>query len=299
MKIKLGIAPIAWSNDDMPELGGDTPIEQCLEEASLAGFTGIELGGKFPRNPGITNFLLDKYNLKMPGGWYGSLLRNRSVEEEWSAMQDHLNLLKLVKADVFVFADVSGSIQGDQTRKLSTRPIVEDDEFIKYCKKINEISNRLYDEGIPMSYHEHMGTIIQTENDVDRFMSHTNENTFLLYDTGHLLFAQANYERVLKNYIQKINHVHCKDIRKDILENSLENDLSFRESFLDGVFTVPGDGCINYEPLFKILYENNYEKWLIIEAEQDPIKANPLEYARIGYKYLSSICKKVDLEIVL
>ena len=223
----------------------------------------------------------------MPGGWYGSLLRNRSVKEEWSAMQDHLNLLKLVNADVFVFADVSGSIQGDQTRKLSTRPYIEDDEFIKYCKKINEISNRLYDEGIPMSYHEHMGTIIQTENDVDRFMNNTNDNTFLLYDTGHLLFAQANYERVLKNYVQKINHVHCKDIRKDILENSLKNDLSFRESFLDGVFTVPGDGCIDYEPLFKILHENDYEKWLIIEAEQDPKKANPFEYAKIGYNYLS------------
>ena len=287
MKIKLGIAPIAWSNDDMPELGGDTPIEQCLEEASLAGFTGIELGGKFPRNPEITNFLLNKYNLKMPGGWYGSFLRNRSVEEEWSAMQDHLNLLKLVNADIFVFADVSGSIQGDQTRELSTRPYIEDDEFIKYCKKINEISNRLYDEGIPMSYHEHMGTIIQTENDVDRFMNNTNDNTFLLYDTGHLLFAQANYERVLKNYVQKINHVHCKDIRKDILENSLKNDLSFRESFLDGVFTVPGDGCIDYEPLFKILHENDYEKWLIIEAEQDPKKANPFKYAKIGYNYLS------------
>lgn len=296
MKIKLGIAPIAWSNDDMPELGGDTPIEQCLEEASSAGFTGIELGGKFPRNPGITNFLLNKYKLKMPGGWYGSLLRTRSAEDEWVAMQDHLNLLKLVNADVFVFADVSGSIQGDQTKKLSTRPTMEDDEFAEYCKKINDISNRLSDEGIPMSYHEHMGTIIQTENDVDRFMNNTNQNTFLLYDTGHLLFAEANYERVLKNYISKINHVHCKDIRQNILKNSLKNDLSFRESFLDGVFTVPGDGCIDYEPLFKILHENNYDKWLIIEAEQDPKKANPLEFAKIGYKYLSNTLKKIDYE---
>ena len=296
MKIKLGIAPIAWSNDDMPELGGDTPIEQCLEEASQAGFTGIELGGKFPRNPGITNFLLDKYDLKMPGGWYGSLLRTRSAQEEWVAMQDHLNLLKLVNADVFVFADVSGSIQGNQTKKLSARPFMEDNEFIEYCKKINEISNRLNDHGIPMSYHEHMGTIIQTEHDVDRFMNNTNENTFLLYDTGHLLFAQANFERVLKNYVQKINHVHCKDIRKNILENSLKNDLSFRESFLDGVFTVPGDGCIDYDPLFKILYENNYEKWLIIEAEQDPKKANPLEYAKIGYNYLSMSLKSTNYE---
>ena len=297
MKIKLGIAPIAWSNDDMPELGGDTPIEQCLEEASSAGFTGIELGGKFPRNPGITNFLLNKYKLKMPGGWYGSLLRTRSAEDEWFAMQDHLNLLKLVNADVFVFADVSGSIQGDQTKRLSTRPTMEDDEFVEYCKKINDISNRLNDEGIPMSYHEHMGTIIQTENDVDRFMNNTNQNTFLLYDTGHLLFAEANYERVLKNYISRINHVHCKDIRQNILKNSLKNDLSFRESFLDGVFTVPGDGCIDYEPLFKILYQNNYDKWLIIEAEQDPKKANPLEYAKIGFSYLSSTLKKVDYEL--
>ena len=296
MKIKLGIAPIAWSNDDMPELGGDTPIEQCLEEASAAGFTGIELGGKFPRNPGITNFLLNKYKLKMPGGWYGSLLRTRSAEDEWVAMQDHLNLLKLVNADVFVFADVSGSIQGDQTKRLSTRPTMEDDEFVEYCKKINDISNRLSDEGIPMSYHEHMGTIIQTENDVDRFMNNTNQNTFLLYDTGHLLFAEANYERVLKNYISKINHVHCKDIRENILRNSLKNDLSFRESFLDGVFTVPGDGCIDFEPLFEILYQNNYDKWLIIEAEQDPKKANPLEYAKIGFTYLSSTLKKVDYE---
>ena len=296
MKIKLGIAPIAWSNDDMPELGGDTPIEQCLKEASLAGFTGIELGGKFPRNPGITNFLLKKYNLKMPGGWYGSLLRGRSANDEWAAMRDHLNLLKMVKADVFVFADVSGSIQGDQTRKLSTRPNMDDDEFAEYCKKINEISNRLYDEGIPMSYHEHMGTIIQTEHDVDRFMENTNDNTFLLYDTGHLLFAQADFKRVLKNYVSKINHVHCKDIRESILNNSLKNDLSFRESFLDGVFTVPGDGCIDYEPLFKILHENNYEKWLIIEAEQDPKKANPLEYAKIGYNYLKETLNKTNYE---
>ena len=296
MKIKLGIAPIAWSNDDMPELGGDTPIEQCLEEAALAGFTGIELGGKFPRNPGITNFLLEKYNLKMPGGWYGSLLRGRSAEDEWTAMQDHLNLLKLIKADVFVFADVSGSIQGDQSKKLSTRPNMDDEEFFEYCKKINEISNRLYNEGIPMSYHEHMGTIIQTEHDVNRFMETTNDNTFLLYDTGHLLFAQADFKRVLKNYVSKINHVHCKDIRENILENSLKNDFSFRESFLDGVFTVPGDGCINYEPLFKILYENNYEKWLIIEAEQDPKKANPLEYSKIGYNYLSQILHNTNYE---
>ena len=216
MKIKLGIAPIAWSNDDMPELGGDTPIEKCLEDVSTSGFTGVELGGKFPRNPGITKFLLEKFNLKMPGGWYGAMLRERSVKEEWIALQDHLNLLKLINADVFVFADVSGSIQGEQSKALSKRPVLEKDEWDSYCKKISELSDMLMDEGMPMSYHEHMGTIIQSEEDVDRFMDMTNQNTFLLYDTGHLMFAEANYERVLKKYISRINHVHCKDIRKDV-----------------------------------------------------------------------------------
>ena len=148
----------------------------------------------------------------MPGGWYGSLLRGRSANDEWAAMQDHLSLLKMVNADVFVFADVSGSIQGDQSRKLSTRPNMDDKELVEYCKKINEISNRLYDEGIPMSYHEHMGTIIQTEHDVDMFMNNTNDNTFLLYDTGHLLFAQADYERVLKNYISPVYFFFTKEV---------------------------------------------------------------------------------------
>tara|TARA_B100000963_G_scaffold320571_1_gene303211 strand:- start:410 stop:1303 length:894 start_codon:yes stop_codon:yes gene_type:complete len=297
MKIKLGIAPIAWSNDDMPELGGDTPIEKCLEDARVSGFTGIELGGKFPRNSGIIKFLLEKFKLKMPTGWYGALLRERSVKEEWQAMQDQLNLLKLVKADVFMFADVSASIQGDASTKLSKRPKLDKDEWKIYCKKLNEISNMLMDEGMPISYHEHMGTIIQSEEDVDKFMELTNKNTFLLYDTGHLMFAEANYEKVLKDYISRINHVHCKDIRKDVFLKSIKEDLSFRDSFLNGVFTVPGDGCIDYGPLIKILFQEKYQDWLVIEAEQDPIKANPLEYAKIGYMYLSSILNKNGYEL--
>jgi len=289
MKIKLGIAPIAWSNDDMPELGGDTPIETCLEEASLAGFSGIELGGKFPRNPGIIKFLLSKYNLSLPGGWYGSKLRDRNLEDEWKSMQDQIDLLKFIGSEVFIFADVSGSIQGSAETNLSKRPQLNQNEWKEYCNKISEISNRLFEVGLPMSYHEHMGTIIQTETDIEKFMNLTNEKTFLLYDTGHLLFAQTDYLKILEKYISRINHIHCKDIRKNILTNSLKRDLSFRNSFLDGVFTVPGDGCIDYEPIIKILFQNEYEKWLIIEAEQDPSKAIPFEYAKIGFSYLKKI----------
>ena len=297
MKINLGIAPIAWSNDDMPDLGGDTPIETCLFEARSAGFRGIELGGKFPRNPGTIKYLLNKFNLEMPGGWYGAHLNERSVEEEWQAMQNQIELYKLINSSVFIFADVSGSIQGEPKIPLNRRPRLKDNEWNDYCNKISEIAKRLSDIGLPMSYHEHMGTIIQSEQDVCRLLDNTNDKTSLLFDTGHILFAKGDYESILKKYVSRVNHVHCKDIRKKILDRSLSNDLSFRDSFLKGVFTVPGDGCINYKPLFKTLYDNKYSQWLIVEAEQDPKKANPLEYAKIGYKYLNRILTEVGYQI--
>ena len=297
MKIKLGIAPIAWSNDDMPELGGDTPIETCLNEASSAGFSGIELGGKFPRNTYIIKFLLTKYGLSLPGGWYGSNLREKNVEEEWLSMQNQIELLQQLNSSVFVFADVSGSIQGNASIPLSKRPKLNQNEWLEYCQKISELSKRLDDVGLPMSYHEHMGTIIQTEGDVDKFLNLTNEKTHLLFDTGHLFFAGADYKNILKKYFSRINHIHCKDVRKIILDNSIKNDLSFRSSFLNGVFTVPGDGDIDYEPIIKILYENKYQNWLVIEAEQDPAKANPFEYAKIGYKYLAKVLSDTGYEI--
>ena len=296
MKINLGIAPIAWSNDDMPNLGGDTPIETCLFEAQSAGFRGIELGGKFPRNPGTIKYLLNKFNLELPGGWYGAHLNERSVEEEWQAMQSQIELLKFVKSSVFIFADVSGSIQGEAA-VLSARPKLTNNEWKSYCNKITEISRRLSDVGLPMSYHEHMGTIIQSEQDVDKLLDNTYDETSLLFDTGHILFSEGNYESMLKKYVGRVNHVHCKDIRKKVLNKSLLNDLSFIDSFLEGVFTVPGDGCIDYKPLFKTLYNNKYSKWLVVEAEQDPKKANPLEYAKIGFNYLSKTLSEVGYNI--
>ena len=297
MKINLGIAPIAWSNDDMPDLGGDTPIETCLFEAQSAGFRGIELGGKFPRNPGTIKYLLNKFNLELPGGWYGAHLNERSVEEEWQAMQNRIELYKLINSSVFIFADVSGSIQREPKIPLSKRPRLKDNNWSNYCNKISEIAKRLSDIGLPMSYHEHMGTIIQSEQDIYRLLDNTDDKTSLLFDTGHIFFAEGDYESILKKYVSRVNHVHCKDIRKEILNKSLLNDLSFRDSFLEGVFTVPGDGYINYKPLFETLYDNKYSKWLIVEAEQDPKKANPLKYAKIGYKYLNRILTEVGYQI--
>ena len=297
MPVKLGVAPIAWSNDDMPELGGDTTLEQCLEEASQAGYIGIESGGKFPKSSSELIPKLEKYNLKLCSGWYGANLRKNSVEDEKKLIKEQLQLFKDCQAPCIVFAEVSGSIQSDPNRRLSTRPQMESDEWKKYCHKISEMGKYLEDQGMPLAYHHHMGTIIETQKDTERLLDNTHESVKLTLDTGHMLFAKGESIKIIEDYKTRLKHVHCKDIRKNILEKSLSKDLSFRQAFLEGAFTVPGDGCIDYKPLFEVLKKNNYSGWLVVEAEQDPAKANPFEYAKIGYKYLTETLSKSKIEV--
>ena len=297
MSVKLGIAPIAWSNDDMPELGGDTSLEQCLSEASQAGFIGIESGGKFPKKSEELIPKLKEFNLSLCSGWYGANLRKNSIEEEKQSIEAQLKLFKECNAPCIVFAEVSGSIQGDPNRKLSTRPKMEKEEAEKYYNKISEMGKYLEDQGMPLAYHHHMGTVIETEEDTIRLLENTHESVKLTLDTGHMLFAKGESLKILNYFSERLIHMHCKDIRKEVLENSLKNDLSFRGAFLEGAFTVPGDGCIDYKPLFDVLKKINYSGWLVVEAEQDPAKANPLEYAKIGYNYLTQTLKKSNIEI--
>ena len=297
MSVKLGVAPIAWSNDDMPELGGETSLEQCLSEASQAGYVGIESGGKFPTNSSELIPKLNEFDLELCSGWYGANLRKNSVEEEKLSIQKQLKLFKECNSPCMVFAEVSGSIQSDPNRKLSTRPQMDDDEWKKFCKKISELGKYLEDQGMPLAYHHHMGTVIETQKDTERLLDNTSDSVKLTLDTGHMLFAKGDSKKILNNYNQRLAHIHCKDIRKKVLENSLKQDLSFREAFLEGAFTVPGDGCIDYKPLFDVLKKNNYSGWLVVEAEQDPKKANPLEYAIKGYKYLTETLSKSNIEI--
>ena len=297
MSVKLGIAPIAWSNDDMPELGGETSLEQCLDEASQAGFIGIESGGKFPKTSKELLPKLDNYNLNLCSGWYGGNLRQNSTDEEKQLIRGQLDLFKDCNAPCIVFAEVSGSIQGDPNRKLSTRPQMDNEEWNSFCNKLSEMGKFLEGEGMPLAYHHHMGTVIETHEDTIRLLENTDDSVKLTLDTGHMLFAQGNSKKILEDFSSRIIHIHCKDIRKNVLDNSLENDLSFRGAFLDGAFTVPGDGCIDYKPLFDILKVKNYSGWLVVEAEQDPAKANPFKYAKIGYKYLTETLKASNVEI--
>ena len=298
MSIKLGIAPIAWSNDDMPELGGKTSLEQCLKEASMAGFTGIESGGKFPMDSEKLIPKLNKENLKLCSGWYGAQLLKRSPKEEFELMQKQLKLFKDCKAPCMVFAEVTDSVQGDPVKPLSKRPKLSKEDWKKFAQSINEISKMMLDEDMPLAYHHHMGTVIETEEDVNKLMEKTKDSVKLLVDTGHMLFAQGNSIKLVDSFYERIIHVHCKDIRKDILDKSLKIDSTFRQAFLDGAFTVPGDGCIDYVPFLNALKEKNYSGWLVVEAEQDPAKANPFKYAKIGYEYLSKTAKKCGFKIL-
>ena len=298
MSIKLGIAPIAWSNDDMPELGGETTLEQCLSEASKAGFTGIESGGKFPKNSKELIPKLEKENLQLCSGWYGATLLKNTPKEEFKLMREQMDLFKDCKSPCMVFAEVTNSVQGDPKTPLSKKPKLSEDEWKLLISRINEISKMMIDENMPLAYHHHMGTVIETEDETRRLIESTSDSVKLLIDTGHMLFAGGNSIKLTEDFMERIIHVHCKDIRKDVLEKSLKNDSTFRQAFLDGAFTVPGDGCIDYKPFLTVLKNRNYEGWLVVEAEQDPAKANPFEYAKIGYNYLSKTAKECGFNII-
>ena len=282
----------------MPELGGETTLEQCLSEASKAGFTGIESGGKFPKNSKELIPKLEKENLQLCSGWYGATLLKNTPKEEFELMREQMDLFKDCKSPCMVFAEVTNSVQGDPKIPLSKKPKLSEDEWKLLISRINEISKMMIDENMPLAYHHHMGTVIETEDETRRLIESTFDSVKLLIDTGHMLFAGGNSIKLTEDFMERIIHVHCKDIRKNVLEKSLKNDNTFRQAFLDGAFTVPGDGYIDYKPFLTVLKNRNYEGWLVVEAEQDPAKANPFEYAKIGYNYLSRTAKECGFNII-
>lgn len=294
-KIKIGINPLTWTNDDLPSLGADTPLSVCLSEAKLAGFAGIELGNKFPRQADVLGPILEEHKIELVSGWYSAMLMERSVEQEIEAMQDHLNLLKTLGSDVMVFAEVSQCIHGDQTAPLSQRPKMTMAQWESYVGKITQVADYLAEQGVKLAYHHHMGTVIETAQEVDYLMQNTGENVGLLLDTGHITFAGGDALEMAQKHAKRIVHVHCKDIRPNVLKDNLNRDSAFLNAVLEGVYTVPGDGSIDYLPIFETLKAVEYEGWIVLEAEQDPAIAHPLTYATKGYEYLEATLKTSGL----
>ncbi|BCQ39933.1 myo-inosose-2 dehydratase [Erwinia rhapontici] len=283
---QLGIAPIAWSNDDLPQLGGDTPLSVCLAESHQAGFSGVETGGKFPRTSAELLPQLAEHQLQLVSGWYSGTLLDNDLASEIQKVTPQLELFKTCGAACLVYGETAGTIQNQQHIPLSQRRRLSDDEIKEYGARLTLFARYCEDFGVPLAFHHHMGTAIEDERDIDLLMAATGPEVGLLFDSGHLVFAGVDPLSILKKHGQRINHVHTKDIRADVRASLDWNRDSFLDAVLKGVYTVPGDGCINFDALIAELARIGYQGWFVVEAEQDPALAPPLEYAIIGFNSL-------------
>jgi inosose dehydratase len=293
MNVRLGINPLTWTNDDLPSLGAQTSLETCLREARDAGFTGVELGNKFPRQPDVLRPILRAHDLDLVSGWYSGRLLERSVDEEWAAMRPHFELLHALNCNVMVFAEVSRCVHGDPLAPLSQRPHLPAGQWAQFGEHLTALAERMQREGLRMAFHHHMGTVVQSAQDIDRMMANTGEAVGLLLDTGHLTYAGGDPAQMAAQYASRVAHVHCKDVRKQVLERSCNRDSSFLDAVLDGVFTVPGDGMVDYRSALQPIAASGYRGWLVVEAEQDPAIAIPHVYARMGWQHLSALAQEL------
>ncbi len=287
--VKLGIAPIAWTNDDMPDLGAENTFEQCISEMALAGFTGCEVGNKYPRHDeDLLRRRLEIRGMNIAAAWFSAFLTTKPYEETERAFIEHSDFLKRFGADIVVVSEQGHSIQGMQDKAVfDDKPTFTEEDWKKVAEGLNKLGKIAKDKGMKVAYHHHMGTGIQTEEETDKLMSMTDKDlVYLTYDTGHFAYSGDDYISVLKKYIDRIAHVHLKDIRPDVVKRVKEEHISFLDAVRMGAFTIPGDGCVDFKTVFKILEESGYKGWFIVEAEQDPAIANPFEYAVMARKYI-------------
>jgi inosose dehydratase len=293
MTLRIGINPLTWTNDDLPSLGAETSLETCLREARAAGYVGVELGNKFPRVAAQLRPVLQAHDLALVSGWYSGRLLERDVDAEWDAMSSHFELLRALNCEVMVFAEVSRCVHGDQRTPLSQRPHLPESEWRRFGERLTRLAERMSAAGLRMAYHHHMGTVVQSSRDVERMVKATGEAVGLLLDTGHLTYAGADPAQAAEQYAGRIAHVHCKDVRRSVLERARNEDASFLNAVLDGVFTVPGDGMVDYVSVLSPIARAGYRGWLVVEAEQDPAIATPHVYAKMGYDHLAPLAAKL------
>ncbi len=285
--IKLAIAPIGWTNDDIPELGGDIPFEQCISEMALAGYSGSEVGNKYPSNPSVLKEYLQIRGLQICNKWFSSYLISSPLEDVVKGFRQDIQYLKALGADVIGPSEQTRSCQGKPVSVFSGKPQFTPEEFKRLTEGMNRLGRIARDEGILLAYHHHMGTGVQTQKETERFLNDTDpEYVYLLYDSGHFAFSEEDPVETLEKFISRVGHIHLKDLRSREFANAKNNDSSFLDAVRHGVFTVPGDGDVDFMSIFKILDKNNYQGWMVVEAEQDPARANPFLYAKMGRDYI-------------
>ncbi len=297
MKAKLGIAPIAWWNDDLKELSDDVSLEECLSQAREAGFTGMETGRRFPLDPKVLGPILTAHGISICGGWYSGLLLEGDIEKEKDRIGPQMELFKAMGAPCIVYGETAGTIQGDRSKPLDHKRRLDRDQMKTYGRKMTAFGEWCTEQGMPISYHHHMAAVIETEDELDQLMNHSGPGLPLLYDAGHLAFAGGDVLRVIDKHHKRISHVHTKDVRSRVMESIDRSRQSFLDAVVLGVFTVPGDGSLDFGEIAKRLAGHGYEGWFVVEAEQDPKKSPPLKMAKIGHRTLVDVLDKAGYRI--
>lgn len=289
-KVNLGIAPIGWCNDDMPDLGAENTYKQTISEMALAGFTGCEIGNKYPKDAAELKHALDVRGMRIASKWFSSFILTQPIEQVEKDFIAELDYLAALGANRINVSEQSYSIQGKIDTPILTgghKYVMNDEEWDRFCKGLNHLGKIASERGFKLCFHHHMGTVVQTAEETDRMMANTDPRyVFLCYDTGHFTFAGEDPLAMLKKYGDRIGHVHLKDMRLPVVQKVREENWSFLDAVRAGAFTVPGDGNVEFDPIFAVLSENNYEGWLLVEAEQDPAKAEPFEYAVKARNYI-------------
>ncbi|MGV1767882.1 myo-inosose-2 dehydratase [Agrobacterium rhizogenes] len=296
MKARLGIAPIAWWNDDLAELSDDVSLEECLRQASEAGFTGMETGRRFPMDMKELGPILSRYGISVCGGWFSGLLLDGDLEAEKDRIAQQMQFFIAAKAPCIVYGETARSIQGLRSAPLATKPKLSETEMVAYGRKISDFADWCARQGMPIAYHHHMAAAVETEAELDLLMEHSSVP--LLFDAGHMAFAGGEVMRVIDNHHARITHVHTKDIRRAVVDGLDRSRESFLDAVINGAFTVPGDGSLDFEAIVKALAAKGYEGWFVVEAEQDPVKNPPLEMARKGHKELLRVMDAAGYEVV-
>ena len=296
MKAKLGMSPIAWWNDDLPQLSDDVSLEECLRQSRSAGFTGMEKGRRFPETAAEMLPILKKADVTLCGGWFSGTIVNESIEANKQRIQPMIDLFKAVNAPCIVYGEVGRSIQGDQSKPLATKPRLSDAEMKDYGAKMSEFATWVEAQGMPLVYHHHMAAVVETEPELDAFMA--NSTISLLFDAGHMAFAGGDVLRCIDKHHKRIRHVHTKDVRMEVINTLDRSKESFLDAVIKGAFTVPGDGSLDFAAIVKKLAGHGYEGWFVVEAEQDPKKAPPLKMAQVGHKELMRVMTAAGYEVV-
>ena len=298
MKARLGIAPIAWWNDDLAELSDDVSLEECLRQASVAGFTGMETGRRFPMNIGELGPILARFNMSVCGGWFSGLLLDGDIEREKDRVRAQMDFFIAAKAPCIVYGETARSIQGDRSKPLATKPKLSEDEIKVYGRKMAAFAEWCSGEGMPLSYHHHMAAAIETEAELDLLMQHSGAALPLLFDAGHLAFAGGDVLRVIDKHHKRISHVHTKDVRRGVIDRLDRKRESFLDAVVKGAFTVPGDGSLDFAAIVGRLASHGYEGWFVVEAEQDPKVSPPLAMAKKGHVELLRVMALAGYEVV-